>query len=122
MTKKFDAYRKKKIGRDPSHRKALLRSLATSLVEHDKVETTLTKAKLVKPRVEKLITKVNKSSALAARRYALAYLYTKPAVNRLLDDVAPRFKERAGGYTRIVKLGRVRDGDKAAMARLEFVE
>ena len=122
MTKKFDAYRKKKIGRDPSHRKALLRSLTTSLIEHDKVETTLAKAKLVKPRVEKLITKVNKSSALVARRYALAYLYTKPAVKRLLDNVAPRFKERAGGYTRIVKLGKVRDGDKAAMARLEFVE
>lgn len=113
--------RKKKLGRDPSHRKALFRSLATAVIEHGGVETTITKAKLVRPKVERLVTMAVKKPPLTARRRALAYLNTKESVEKLLTEIAPKFKNRPGGYTRIVKLGKFRDGDRAEMARLEFV-
>lgn len=113
--------RKKKLGRDPSHRKALYRNLLTSLVQHGSIQTTLAKAKLVRPQAERLVTATTQAQPLIARRKALKVLYGKEAVNKLISEVAPRFKKRPGGYTRIVKLG-ARVGDQAQMARLEWVE
>lgn len=103
--------------RDP--RKALMRSLATNLILHEKIKTTEAKAKAVKPIVEKLITK-GKAGDLHARRELLKYLYVENAVKKILEDLSPRYKERKGGYTRIVKLGN-RQGDAAKIVQIEFV-
>ena len=93
-----------KLQRSPSARRALLRGLATSVILQDRVITTVTKAKAVKPVVEKMIT-LGKRDTLHSRRQAASYLQTPGAVKRLFDTLAPRFSEREGGYTRIVRLG-----------------
>jgi large subunit ribosomal protein L17 len=110
----------KKLGRDSAHRKALYSNLTGSLIEHGRIKTTLAKAKAVRPVAEKMIT-LGRRGDLAARRQALAYLRANEIVHLLFAEVAPRFEDRAGGYTRIVKLG-PRYGDSAEMAYLEFVD
>src|SRR3989440_8902035 len=96
---------KGKLSRDSAHRKALLMNLSKEIIEHERIETTAAKAKAVKPEIEKLIT-LAKRGDLHARRQALATLaQDKFTVHRLFEDVAPRYAERPGGYTRILKLG-----------------
>jgi len=110
----------KKLGRDSAHRKALYSNLTGSLIEHGRIKTTVAKAKAVRPIAEKMIT-LGRRGDLAARRQALAYLRSNDVVHILFAEVAPRFTDRPGGYTRIVKLG-PRAGDAAEMAYLEFVD
>ena len=110
----------KKLGRDPAHRRALYSNLAGALIEHGRIRTTEAKAKAVKPFAEKMIT-LGKRGDLHARRQALAELRSQDVVHLLFADVAPRFAERPGGYTRIVKLG-PRQGDAADMVYLELVD
>ena len=110
----------KKLGRDSAHRKALYANLAAALFEHGRIKTTEAKAKAVKPIAEKLIT-LGKREDVAARRQAAKYLRHKWVVADLFNDVAPRFVDRDGGYTRIVKLG-PRKGDAAPMVYLELVD
>jgi large subunit ribosomal protein L17 len=109
-----------KLGRKPDHRKALLRNLTASVIEKNRIETTLAKAKAVKPIVDKMIT-LGKTGSLADKRRALAYLYKRKTVQTLFDEVAPRFMDRNGGYTRIIKTD-FRKGDGAEMAILEFTD
>ena len=103
-----------KLGRNTSHRRALLRNLVTSVIERDRVETTVAKAKAVRPLVEKMIT-LGKKGDLHARRQALAFIMTDAAVERLFETVAPRYGDRNGGYLRIVRTGFQR-GDGAEKA------
>jgi large subunit ribosomal protein L17 len=110
----------KKLGRAPSHRKALYSNLAGAMIEHGRIKTTIAKAKAVRPIAEEMIT-LGRRGDLAARRQALAYLRSNDVVTILFSEVAPRFKDRPGGYTRIVKLG-PRWGDSADMAYLELVD
>ena len=110
----------KKLGRDSAHRTALYANLAGSLIEHGRIKTTVAKAKAVRPIAEKMIT-LGRRGDLAARRQALAYLRSNDIVHILFAEVAPRFTDRAGGYTRIVKIG-PRAGDAAEMAYLELVD
>jgi large subunit ribosomal protein L17 len=109
-----------KLGRDAAHRKALLANLSKELIEHERIETTVAKAKAVKPEVEKLITLARRGD-LHARRQALSALgQDKFAVYKLFEEIAPRYTERPGGYTRILKLG-PRKSDATEMALLELV-
>ncbi|HEU5278305.1 MAG TPA: 50S ribosomal protein L17 [Gaiellaceae bacterium] len=110
----------KKLGRDSAHRKALYSNLAGALIEHGRIKTTEAKAKAVKPFAEQMIT-LGKRGDLHARRLALAELRSQDVVHQLFADVAPRFADRPGGYTRIVKLG-PRPGDAADMVYLELVD
>jgi large subunit ribosomal protein L17 len=110
----------KKLGRDSAHRKALYSNLVAALFEHGRIKTTEAKAKAVRPIAEKLIT-LGKREDVAARRQAVKYLRNKWVVADLFEDVAPRFADRDGGYTRIVKLG-PRQGDAAPMVYLELVD
>ncbi|MEW6456185.1 MAG: 50S ribosomal protein L17 [Acidobacteriota bacterium] len=110
----------KKIGRKTEHRISLLRNLTTSLFEKERIVTTLTKAKTARPFIEKAIT-LGKKNTLHARRTALKYVCKKEALKKLFDEIGPRFIERPGGYTRIIKLGE-RKGDGASMAILELVD
>ena len=110
----------KKLGRDSAHRKALYSNLAGSLFQHGRIKTTEAKAKAVKPFAEQMIT-LGKRGDLAARRKALAELRSQDVVKRLFDDVAPRFADRPGGYSRIVKIG-PRPGDSAELVYLELVD
>jgi large subunit ribosomal protein L17 len=110
----------KKLGRDSAHRKALYANLAGALIEHGRIKTTVTKAKAVKPIAEQMIT-LGRRGDLHARRQATAFLRSRDVVHRLFADVAPLFKDRPGGYTRIVKIG-TRPGDSAEMAYLELVD
>jgi large subunit ribosomal protein L17 len=110
----------KKLGRDSAHRKALYANLAASLIEHGRIKTTEAKAKAARPIAEKMIT-LGRRGDLAARRQALSYLRSQEVVHKLFADVGPRFADRNGGYTRIVKLG-PRPGDGAEMAYLELVD
>jgi large subunit ribosomal protein L17 len=107
-----------KLGRNTSHRRALLRSLTTSVLIEDRVETTVAKAKAVRPHVEKMIT-LGKKGDLHARRQALSFLQTDKAVTRLFDTVAPRYGDRNGGYLRIVRTG-FQKGDGAETAFIEL--
>lgn len=108
-----------KLGRDVAHRRALLRNLVTSIIEHERIVTTPTKAKAARPIVEKMIT-LAKDGNLHARRQAASFLQTPESVQKLFDKLGPRFTQRNGGYTRIVRLG-VRQGDGAEQAVLELV-
>ena len=109
-----------KLGRDAAHRKALLLNLSKELIEHERIETTEAKAKAVKPEVEKLITLARRGD-LHARRQALAALgQDKFVVYKLFEEIAPRYTERPGGYTRILKLG-PRKSDATEMALIELV-
>jgi large subunit ribosomal protein L17 len=110
----------KKLGRDSAHRRALYSNLAGALIEHGRIKTTVAKAKAVKPFAEQMIT-LGKRGDLHARRLALAELRSQDVVHQLFADVAPRFADRPGGYTRIVKLG-PRYGDAAEMVYLELVD
>jgi large subunit ribosomal protein L17 len=110
----------KKLGRDSAHRKALYANLAGALIENGRIKTTVTKAKAVKPIAERMIT-LGRRGDLHARRQATAFLRSRDVVHRLFADVAPRFKDRPGGYARIVRLG-PRAGDAAEMAYLELVD
>ena len=110
----------KKLGRDAAHRRALYSNLAGSLFQHGRIKTTEAKAKAVKPFAEQMIT-LGKRGDLAARRKALAELRSPVVVSHLFGEVAPRFADRPGGYTRIVKLGQ-RQGDAAEMVYLELVD
>ena len=109
-----------KLGRTAEHRKALLANQVCSLIEHQRIKTTLAKAKAVRPLAERMVT-LGKNGSIHARRSALATLRQKNAVKKLFDDIAPRSAERNGGYTRIVKLGQ-RRSDSAPMAFIEWVD
>src|SRR5258707_2537846 len=108
-----------KLGRNTSHRRALLRNLVASVIIEDRVETTVAKAKAVRPLVEKMIT-LGKKGDLHSRRQALAFLMTDDSVKRLFDTVAPRYGDRQGGYLRIVKTG-FQKGDGAEKAFIELL-
>jgi large subunit ribosomal protein L17 len=110
----------KKLGRDSAHRKALYSNLAGALIEHGRIKTTVTKAKAVKPIAEQMIT-LGRRGDLHARRQATAFLRSRDVVHKLFAEVAPLFKDRPGGYTRIIKIG-PRQGDAAEMAYLELVD
>ncbi len=109
-----------RLGRTARHRNALLANQVCSLIEHQRIKTTLAKAKAVRPLAEKMVT-LGKKGSLHARRTALAVLRQKNAVKKLFDEVAPRSTTRNGGYTRIVKLGQ-RKSDSASMAFIEWVD
>ncbi|MGA2183253.1 MAG: 50S ribosomal protein L17 [Bryobacteraceae bacterium] len=108
-----------KLGRDKSHRDALLRNLVTSVIERERVITTITKAKAAKPLVDRMITLARQDS-LHARRQAAQFLMTPDAVKKLFDKLGTRFGQRNGGYTRVVRIG-FRKGDGAEEAMLELV-
>jgi large subunit ribosomal protein L17 len=108
-----------KLGRNTAHRRSLLRNLVTSLIVEERIETTLPKAKAMRPQVEKMIT-LGKRGDLSARRQAAAYLMTREAVSKLFDTVAPRFGDRNGGYLRIVRTGWQR-GDGTDKAFIELL-
>jgi large subunit ribosomal protein L17 len=109
----------RKLGRTTAHRTALLRNLVTSFLEKERVRTTLAKAKEARPLAEKMIS-LAKQGTLHSRRRALSFVRKESAVKKLFDSLAPRFSERPGGYTRIVRL-EPRPGDGAAMAMLELI-
>jgi len=109
-----------KLGRTAEHRKALLANQVCSLIEHQRIRTTLAKAKAVRPLAEKMVT-LGKKRSIHARRTAFAVLRQKDAVKKLFDEIAPRTADRNGGYTRIVKLGQ-RKSDAAQVAYLEWVD
>ncbi len=122
----------RKLNRTSSHRDAMLRNLATSLVLNGRISTTLPKAKELKKVADKLIT-LGKKNSLHARRQALSYLMVidreatgnankKTAMHKLFTELAPQYAERNGGYTRVIRYSTLRDGDKAEMAVIEFVE
>lgn len=108
-----------KLGRNTSHRRSLLRNLVTSLILEERIETTVPKAKALRPQVEKMIT-LGKRGDLAARRQAHAYLMTSAAVDKLFDTIGPRFGDREGGYLRIVRTG-WQKGDGADKAFVELL-
>jgi large subunit ribosomal protein L17 len=110
----------RKLGRDSAQRRALHAGLASALIEHGRIRTTEAKAKEVRPIVEEMIT-LGKRGDVASHRQAVAFLRSKPVAHKLFAEVAPRFAERPGGYTRVVKIG-PRQGDAAPMAYLELVD
>ena len=107
------------LGSNPSHHRLMLRNLAESLFVHERIRTTEAKAKALRPYAERLITKAKKGT-VHHRRQVLSDIENRAVVHKLFDDIGPRFSERNGGYTRILKLG-PRAGDKAQMARIELV-
>ena len=110
----------KKLGRDSAHRKALYSNLAGAVIEHGRIKTTVAKAKEVRPVAEEMIT-LGRRGDVPARRQALKFLRSQDVVHKLFSEVGPRFSDRPGGYSRIVKLG-PRQGDAAEMAYLELVD
>lgn len=108
-----------RLGGSPSHQRKLLANLASSLIEEGSITTTEARAKLLRPYVEKMVTKARRGD-LHARRTVLRKIQNTDVVTKLFDDVAPRYEDRPGGYTRIVKVG-PRRGDGAEMAIIEFV-
>jgi large subunit ribosomal protein L17 len=110
----------RKLGRDAAHRKALYANLTSALIEHGRIRTTIAKAKEVRPIAEQMIT-LGRRGDLASRRRAIGYLRSHEIVHKLFAEVAPRFADRPGGYSRIVKLG-PRQGDGAEMVYLELVD
>ncbi len=110
----------RKLNRTASHRKAMFANMASSLIEHEQIVTTLPKAKELKPIMDKLVT-LAKQGDLAARRRAIAKIRNKTMVRKLFDTLGPRYAERQGGYTRVLKAG-FRYGDNAPMAVIELVD
>jgi large subunit ribosomal protein L17 len=110
----------RKLGRTSDHRRALMRAMVTFLLESGKIQTTVTRAKEVSSVAERMVT-LGKKNTLAARRRAMAYITKEDVVKKLFDEIAPKYSERNGGYTRIVRIG-PRRGDGAEMAVLELVE
>src|SRR6202049_4807611 len=107
-----------KLGRQPAHRRATLRNLVTNVIEKERITTTVTRAKAAKPLVENMIT-LGKRDTLQSRRQAASYLMTPGATKKLFSDIAPRFSDRAGGYTRIIHAGfRIGDGAQLAILAL----
>ena len=111
---------KKNFGRNTSHRLAMFRNMVTSLVEHERIETTLPKAKNLRTLADKMIS-LGKKGSLHARRQALQVLRTTDSAKKLFDELAVRFKDRNGGYTRVIKTG-FRKGDGAPMAIIEYLD
>ncbi len=111
----------RKLGRTTAHRIAMTRNMASSLIEHERITTTEAKAKNLRPFVEKLVT-LAKEPTLHNRRQAFAKLRNNDAVTKLFDELGPRFKERPGGYCRVLKLAKPRLGDAGKRAMIEFVE
>jgi len=111
----------KKLGRTTSHRIAMTRNMANSLIEHERIITTVQKAKNLRPFVEKLVT-ISKEPSLHHRRQIFAQLRSNVTTSKLLDVLGPRFKDRPGGYTRVLKLAKPRLGDNGQRAIIEFVE
>ena len=109
----------RKLNRSASHRRALFRNLVTALLERERIKTTDAKAKETRRLTERMIT-LGKAGTLAARRRALTFVQSRTVVKKLFDDIAPRFKERNGGYTRIIKIG-IRHGDAAPVSVIELV-
>ncbi|HEY5556438.1 50S ribosomal protein L17 [Acetobacterium sp.] len=109
----------RKLGRPSDQRRALLRNLTTALLEHGKIQTTVTRAKEVKRLADKMVT-LGKRGDLHARRQAIAYITQEVVVKKLFDEIAPKYNERPGGYTRIYRVG-PRRGDGAEMAIIELV-
>lgn len=109
----------KKLGRNRNERKALFKNLTSSLILHGEIKTTEAKAKAIKRLVDKLVTRA-KQQTLSARRLLTAFLQDKKVVSRLVDEIAPKFKDRQSGFTRILRLGK-REGDQAMMVKIEFV-
>ena len=109
----------RKLGRNPAHRKAMLRNLVTSLLEHERIVTTVPKAKEARKIADKMIT-LGKRGDLHARRQAMAYIRTKTIVAKLFDKLSEQYADRQGGYTRIIRTG-TRHGDAAPMAIVELV-
>jgi large subunit ribosomal protein L17 len=109
----------KKLGRNTSHRRALLRNLATSVILEERIETTVAKAKAVRPQVEKMVG-LGKKGDVPSRRLAASYLMTREAVDKLFDTVGPRMGDRTGGYTRIIRTGFAK-GNGAEKAFLELI-
>lgn len=112
---------KYKLGVSPSHRKAMVKNLAIEVIDHGMIKTTLTRAKAIQPVVEKLVT-LAKNDTVANRRTAFSKLNNKEAVAKLFTEVAPKFKERNGGYTRIMRMSDNRVGDNSKMAYIAFVD
>ena len=110
----------RKLGRPTDHRMAMLRAMVTYLLENGKIETTVTRAKEVRPLAEKMIT-LGKKNTLASKRQALAFITKEDVVKKLFDEIAPKYAERNGGYTQIIKTG-VRRGDNAPMAIIKLVD
>jgi large subunit ribosomal protein L17 len=108
-----------KLGKQPAHRRAVLRNLVTNVIERERITTTIARARAARPLVEKMIT-LGKRDTLHARRQAAAFLQTKDATKKLFGEIAPRFFDRPGGYTRIVRVG-WRIGDGAELAILELI-
>jgi len=108
-----------KLGRNTSHRRALLRNLVTSLIVEERIETTITKAKAMRPHVEKMIT-LGKRGDVAARRLAASYLMTRESVDKLFGSISPRYGDREGGYLRIIHSG-FRKGDGGEKAFVELL-
>ncbi|MGB6483402.1 MAG: 50S ribosomal protein L17 [Candidatus Acidiferrales bacterium] len=108
-----------KLGKQPAHRRAVLRNLVTNVIERERITTTIARARAARPRVERMIT-LGKRDTLHARRQAAAFLQTKDATKKLFGEIAPRFSGRPGGYTRIVRVG-WRIGDGAELAILELI-
>ena len=113
--------KKFRIGTTPAYRKSLMRNLAIEVIDHGKIKTTHTKCKAIQPVVEKLIT-LAKEDTVANRRLAFSKLNNKNAVAKLFNEVAPKFKERNGGYTRIMKLADGRVGDNAKVSFIALVD
>lgn len=111
--------KKVRLGRNTAHRIAMMRNMVTSLIEYERIETTLAKAKQLKALADQMVT-LGKQGTLHARRRALTTVRKKSAVSKLFDELATRFKDRAGGYTRMIKLG-FRHGDAAPMAIVEYL-
>jgi large subunit ribosomal protein L17 len=110
----------RKLGVTTQHRHAMFANMAAALIKHEQIKTTLPKAKELRPVVEKLVT-LSRKSNLSARRLALSRLRDEAQVNKLFDVIGPRYANRPGGYTRVLKAG-FRHGDNAAMAVIEFVD
>jgi len=110
----------RKLGKKPAHRKAMFANMSAALIKHEQIVTTLPKAKELRPVVEKLIT-LAKKGGLAARRQAVSEIRDVAMVKKLFDVLGPRYKDRAGGYTRVLKAG-FRYGDNAPQAVIEFVD
>ena len=113
-------YRGRRFNRSAEHRKAMFMNMSQALIKHEQIVTTLPKAKELRPIVEKLVT-LGKKGGLALRRQAISELRDQEQVKKLFDTLATRYKDRQGGYTRIIKAG-FRYGDNAAMAVIEFVD
>lgn len=109
----------RKLGRPTDHRKAMLRAMVTYLLENGKIETTVTRAKEVRPLAEKMIT-LGKKNTLAAKRQAFAFITKEAVVKKTFDEIAPKYQDRSGGYVRITRIG-PRRGDGAEMAIIELI-